>query len=183
MSSAKRPHNRDVAQRLALAILATAASAVALAAQVQPVVVVTPSTAEFVIPVVHEGPWRWYRTDTSDNAREFRWELGVKSRSGDYQFGFSIFKYPGSKERTGSLADLLNAGQASLWKVGPSGEGTLIEGAKVSALADRGGIVIRLSDPASVRLVFGDRPAAARAFAETPDADHQSQDIAVEYRQ
>jgi hypothetical protein len=43
--------------------------------------------------------------------------------------------------------------------------------------------VIRLSDPASVRLVFGDRPAVAKALAETPDSSRESQEVAIEYRQ
>ena len=144
---------------------------------------VTALVAEFFIPVAHEGPWRWARAETSDNALEFRWEISLKSRDAEYQFGFSMFKFPGSKERAGNLAELLKAGQASLWRIASHGGGSLVAGAKVSATAGDGGIVIRVSDPASVRLLFGGRLAVATAFAQTPDSSRAPQEVSIQYRE
>jgi hypothetical protein len=43
--------------------------------------------------------------------------------------------------------------------------------------------VIRVSDPAAVRLLFGDRPAVAKAHSRTPDTSPESQDVSIEYRE
>jgi hypothetical protein len=173
----------NVLRALVFALVGSAATAVALGAALQATGVVTPLGAEFLIPVAHDGPWRWARSETPDNVREFRWEISVKSRDAEYQFGFSMFKFPGSKEGAGNLAELLKAGQASMWRIVSDGAGSLVEGAKVSATAGEGGIVVRVSDPASVRLLFGDRPAVAKAFAQTPDSSPESQEVSIEYRE
>jgi hypothetical protein len=78
---------------------------------------------------------------------------------------------------------MLRAGQASLWKIGPDGGGSLVEGAMVSAAAGAGRVVIRLSDPASLRLLFGDRPAVAKVLTRTPDSSTESHEVSIEYRQ
>jgi hypothetical protein len=173
----------NVLRALVLTLVGSAAAAVALGAELQATGVVTPLVAEFLIPVAHEGPWRWARAHTPDNALEFRWELSVMSRDAEYQFGFSMFKFPGSKEGAGNLDELLKAGQASLWRIASDGGGSLVQGAKVSATAGNGGIVVRVSDPASLRLLFGDRPAVATAFAKTPDSSRESQEVSIEYRE
>jgi hypothetical protein len=43
--------------------------------------------------------------------------------------------------------------------------------------------MIRLSDPASVRLLFGDRPAVAKVLTRTPDSSTESHEVSIEYRQ
>jgi hypothetical protein len=144
--------------------------------------VVTALAAEFSIPVAHEGPWRWDRSETPDNALEFRWEVSVKSKDEEYQFGFSLFKFPGSKEGAGNLDELLKAGQASLWKIGSDGGGSLVQGASVSATAVGGRVVVRVSDPASVRLLFSHRPPMAKVLTKTPDSSQESYEVSIEYR-
>jgi hypothetical protein len=172
----------NVLRTIVLALVGSAAAAIAVGAELQPTGVVTALVAEFSIPVVHEGPWRWARANTPDNNLEFRWELSVKGRDAEYQFGFSLFKYPGSKEGAGDLADLLKAGQASLWKIASDGGGSLVPGAIVSATAGDGRVVVRVSDPASVRLLFGDRPAVANLLTRTPDSSPESHQVSIEYR-
>ena len=165
------------------ALVGSAAAAIAFGAELRSTGVVTGQVAEFSIPVAHEGLWRWARAETGDNVLEFTWELGVKKSDGEYQFGFSLFKFPGAVEGTGNLDELLRAGQASLWKIGPDGGGSLVEGAMVSSTADAGRVVIRLSDPASVRLLFGDRPAVAKVLTRSPDSSPGSHEVSIEYRQ
>ena len=113
---------------------------------------------------------------------EYEWQLDVKSKGEEYQFGFSFYKFPGSKERTGSLAELLKAGQASLWKMSPEGAGSAVEGARVSATAGDRRIVIKLSDPAYVRILFGDRPPIAKFVTRTPDGSRDVHEVSIEYR-
>ena len=173
----------NVGRAIILALVGSAAAASAFGAELRYTGVVTGQVAEFSIPVAHEGPWRWARAKTGDNVLEFTWELGVKKSDGEYQFGFSLFKFPGTVEGAGNLDELLRAGQASLWKIGQDGGGTLVEGAMVSATADAGRVVIRLSDPASLRLLFGDRPAVAQVLTRTPDSSTESHEVSIEYRQ
>ena len=173
----------NVVRAMILALVGSAAAAIAFGPEPRSPVVVTGQVAEFSIPVTHEGPWRWARAKTLDNVLEFMWDLSVKSSDGEYQFGFSLFKFPGTAEGAGNLDELLRAGQASLWKIGPDGGGSLVGGTMVSATADAGRVVIRLSDPASVRLLFGDRPAVAQLLTRTPDSSPESHEVSIEYRQ
>ena len=172
--------NLNVLRSIALTLVGSAAAAVAVGAELQATGVVTPRGAEFSFPAAHEGPWRWARTTTLDNALEFRWEVGLKNSAGEYQFGYSFHKFPGSKEGVGSLSALLNAGQASLWKL-DSGGASLVKSARVSATAVNGRVVIRLSDLPSLRLLFGERPPVVKAFSRTPER-FEFHDVSVEYR-
>ena len=172
----------NAVRAIVLTLVASAAAAIAFGAELRPTGVVTGLVAEFSIPVAHEEQWRWARARTSDNVLEFSWELSIKSSDGEYQFGFSLFKFPGVTEGAGNLDELLKAGQASLWKIGPDGAGSLVEGAMVSATADAGRVVIKLSDPASVRLLFGDRPAVAKVLTRTPDSSAESHEVSIDYR-
>ena len=173
--------NLNVLRSIALTLVGSATAAVAVGAELQATGVVTPLGAEFSIPAAHEGPWRWARTTTLENALEYRWEVSVKNRAGEYQFGFSFYKFPESKEGVGTLSALLNAGQASLWKLESDGGASLVENARVSATAVDGRVVVRLSDLPSVRLLFGERPSAVKAFSRTPERS-ESHDVSVEYR-
>lgn len=152
-------------------------------AELKPTIIVTADTAEFSIPVSRQESWRWYREETSDNSLEYRWEVSVMGRDGEYQCGFSLFKYPGRKEETGSLKALLIAGQASLWKADPDGGASMLRDVNVSATAGDGFVLVRLSDPASVRLLFGNRPTTAKVKTRTPDSDDTSCTVSIRYRE
>jgi hypothetical protein len=143
---------------------------------------VSTQTAEFSFPVPRPKSWRWARAETDDNALEFRWEFVIRSGVDSYQCGFSLFKYPGSRAASGSLGALLKAGQASLWKQQPDGSSALIKAAKVSATAGDGCVIIRVSDPASIHLLFGHRPAGAMAQSRMPDADNATVAVPIRYR-
>jgi hypothetical protein len=171
---------------LRTALVLVALSPVAASApgsDILPTGVVTARAAEFSIPVAHKGPWRWSCAETADNTLEFNWAVSIKSASREYQFGFSFFKYPGTKEKAGPLDDLLRAGQASLWRIGSDGGGSMVRGPVVSATRRGGQVLIRLSDPAWVRLLFGDRPAVAQVLTKTADSPLQAREVAIEYRQ
>jgi len=172
---------------LRVAVLALAWSAVAvtpsLGAALKPVVVVTASSAEFSFPVPHQDSWHWGRSNTPENALEYRWELCVRGRGGEYQFGFSLYRFPKAKENGGSLEALLKAGQASIWKLEPDGGASVVADATVSATPGDGCVVIRVSDPASVRLLFGNRPTIAKALTRMPDRQDESYAVSISYRE
>ncbi len=171
----------NILRSIVLTLVGSATAAVSVGAELQATGVVTAVGAEFSIPVTHEGPWRWARNQTPENALEFSWEVSVKNKVGEYQFGFSFYRFPGSKEGVGTLSALLKAGQASLWKRESNGEASLVESASVSATAVDGRVVVRVSDPASVRLLFGERPPVVKALSKTPERS-ESHEVSIEYR-
>src|SRR6266496_3657454 len=71
-----------------------------------PGAVVRTQMAEFSIPVGSTRWWRWARRETEDNKLEYRWEVAITSGAESYRLGFSLFKFPGRRERAGSLRDL-----------------------------------------------------------------------------
>jgi hypothetical protein len=173
---------------LRLAFVAGVASACArplprpFVAASSPSGLVTPACAEFSIPVSRGQRWHWARPTTRANASEFRWEIGVTTVYGEFQFGFSSFKYPGAKQGSGDLADLLKEGQASVWKRDPRGGLVLVRDASVSVSASNGGVTIRVLDPVTLRLLFAGQPSRATVVTRTPDAGEASIEIPISYR-
>ena len=174
------PHMTSL--RLAAVGLFLTSSSIA-PADTQATGVVTARSAEFSIPVTHNGLWRWNRTQTPDNDLEYRWQVAVSSQGVEYEFGFSLFKFPGSAEGVGDLAQLLKVGQASLWRRRPSDGGSLVTGAGVSVFVRDGGLVVRVPDAATVRMLFADRPPTVKIFTMTPDSGDESKKIAISYRE
>jgi len=171
---------------LKIAVLVLVLSAVAatpsLGAALKPAVLVTANSAEYSFPLPHQDSWRWNRNETPENALEYRWELSVRGKDGEYQFGFSLYRFPKSKEETGSIEALLHTGQVSIWKLEPDGGSSVVTDAKVSAKAGNGRVVIMVSDPASVRLLFGNRPTMAKALTRMPDREDESHAVSITYR-
>ena len=186
-----RINNRGLMNRgdwLRVAFVAGVASACARpvappsVAAASPSGVVTPTCAEFSIPVPRGQRWHWARPTTKPNASEFRWEIGVTTVYGEFQFGFASFKYPGAKEGSGDLADLLKEGQASVWKREPTVGAVVVREASVSVSASNGGVTIRVGDPVTLRLLFAGQPSRATVITRTPDVGETSIEIPISYR-
>jgi hypothetical protein len=144
---------------------------------------VSANAAEFSIPLA--GPtntrWNWYLNATSEDALEYQWGIRVRASDSEYEFGFLLFKFPGSSAATGSLEDLLKAGQATVWKNGSDGSSSAILDARVSVSARDGALLVRITDPAVVHRIFGGHPATARAVSKTPGAAETTREVAILY--
>ena len=171
---------------LKFAVLVLVWSAVAttpsLGAALKPVVLVTANSAEYSFPVPHPDSWRWNRIETPENALEYRFELSVSGKDGEYQFGFSLYRFPKSKEEVGSIEALLRTGQVSIWKLEPDGGSSVVTDANLSATVGTDCVVIKVLDPASVRLLFGNRPTTAKALTRIPGSEDGSRSVSVIYR-
>src|SRR4029077_4370172 len=88
---------------------------------------VGPAQARFVIPVPDKKVWSWYLPNTPANQEEYRWTVKVANNGKSYGFGFSLYTRGGQKTASGTLAQLLNAGQVNLWSLTKAG-GSVIEG-------------------------------------------------------
>ena len=143
---------------------------------------VTATYAEFQIPFQPpaNGVWTWNRTDTPDNAGEYSWTVTAKNGTGQYSFGFYLYKLPGSRETRGHMQDLLRAGQTSVFKEDAEGRGEILPDAKLAVTVENAAIVLRITNPDLVRLIFRDRPETAAIHSRTPAADYQI--VRVTYR-
>lgn len=154
-----------------LVVVAFAGSAVAAGMATG---IVTEKEAVFRFPTVHDGPWRWHATNTPDDRLEYSWEIRTPGSDGkNYAFGFMLFKIPGRKEGYGPLGMLLFEGQESLWMEDAEGRGAVIEGAALTAHDENGTVVIRLADPAYLRMLFGSKPPKVKAMAWINGEKHE----------
>ena len=147
---------------------------------------VGPSEARIVIPVEPQaGPWRWNAPDTPENRREYGWQVELADSTGTawrYQFGFSHFKAPGATSGSGSLADLLAAGQATIWERTPTGGGQAVAWGRVHvrALGDSA-VVLSIIDPATLERLFASRPTTATVLTATPGRPEERMPLALTY--
>jgi hypothetical protein len=149
----------------------------------EPSGVVTAGAAEFRIPLQRPANdvWTWNRAETADNASEYSWAVTAKSAATQYFFGFFLYKFPGSREAHGSIQDLLKAGQNSVFREEADGHGGLLTDAKVEVTVEDKAIVVRLTNPELVRLIFRDRPETVEIHSRTPAADYAV--VRVTYRE
>ena len=136
---------------------------------------VTATAAEFKIPLQRptNGVWIWNRADTPDNASEYSWTVTAKNGTAQYSFGFYLYKFPGSREERGQVQDLLKAGQASVFKEDSEGRGEMLPDAKVAVTVEDAAILVRITNPGLVRLIFGGRPETVAIHSRTTTADFE----------
>ena len=134
---------------------------------------ITATVAEFKIPFQPPANdvWTWNHADTPDNAGEYSWTVIAKNGTAQYSFGFYLYKLPGSREARGHIQDLLKAGQASVFKEDAEGRGEILPDAKVAVTVENSAIVVRITNPDLVRLIFRDLPDTAAIHSRTPAVD------------
>jgi hypothetical protein len=169
-------------QIAAIAMVLLVGRAMPSSGQIKSSGIVTSSSAEFRIPLTRPTPgvWTWYAAATKDNALEYSWEMSVGNGGGSYDFGFYLYKFPGSHETHGRLEDLLLAGQMSAWESNVEGQGKILREAKIAVSVENDAILIRIADPVLVRVMFHDRPATVNVHTRTPDATFET--LPVTYR-
>lgn len=164
---------------------------------------VTGKEAVFRFPAPHDGPWHWHTPDTPDDRLEYGWELRTPGSDGKrYAFGFMLFKIPGEKEGYGPLNMLLFTGQESLWTEDEYGRGSVIEGVNLTVetnpdrivlrpdnpaegtpahpASSQDMVVIRLTDPVYLRLLFDSKPPTVKATIWA-DGKKNEFDVPVSY--
>jgi hypothetical protein len=122
--------------------------------------IVKSDEARFTLPAPQRPEWKWRQPETKENAQEYRMDVSVKNGSSEYTFGFYLWKRRGQKAGTGSLSDLLEAGQKSVFERSTSARGfSLVPdgGIKVSEIGDT--LLITISGRKNVARLFSGRPA------------------------
>jgi hypothetical protein len=114
---------------------------------------VTGELALCKIPITPEDTYKYFRNSTSDNVSEYDCDISV----GQYRFGFSLFKFPGSKEQKGSIETVLRSGQTTIWRTeGNSFSAVEGHGLEMRYLAPF--LVAEITNPSTIDLLFKEHP-------------------------
>jgi hypothetical protein len=111
------------------------------------------------LPLIDRATWEWDQALASDGDLEYKWTGTLTNAGEQYEVGFFKWKSPGSSPQSGTFEQLLQAGQASIFRLDPNGgPSTLVQSGQVAALRDADSVVIRVNDPASLALLTSGRP-------------------------
>ncbi len=129
--------------------------------------------AAFYFPITNNEKWVWYRKSIADNALEYSWEVIIDSTRNTYKFGSYLFKFPNHPQKEGSLEQLLQDGQISVFEsvVMPDG-GT--SGSSREDLVIRAGIIdqwliVTFKDSKTFSTILNDKPKKAQFVVRHPD--------------
>ncbi len=148
--------------------------------------VVQGNKATFIFPIIDNVEWSWFNKETKDNDLEYSWEVVLPGKEQSMKFGVFLFKYPGDKEQPGTLKQLLNEAQWSVFdqQSAPNGGTTskMLEDMKVSARIIDGGVVVGITDKATFERAFSSHPEKAQLLIRTPFDSPFSCDASIEYK-
>jgi hypothetical protein len=150
------------------------ATAVVASADTAASVVVSPTEARIVVPLsrVPAGPWHWNLASTPDNQLEYQWIVSVPGREGIFDLGYTTFKMPGSKPRSGNLRGLVREGGVQVFLESQS---------NVETVGADTGIPLRVEvEPDRLVFVLRGRDAVQRVFGLHPGQATVSRMIATE---
>ena len=143
--------------------------------------VVKRDEARFTLPVHARAEWRWRLPETAPNAREYRMDVSLLNEGREYTFGYYLWKRAGARPGSGSLSDLIKAGQESVFERSRPGLFGIVRDGGVSVKADGGGLVIEVRGRKNVERLFSGRPAEVTFKIEVPDGSPVSKIVAVNY--
>ena len=141
-------------------------------------VTVTRNLVEVRLPLEQQAgaTWKWNRAETPDNGCEYMWQASVANGGAKYSFGFYLYKFPGAIPASGSLAGLIKAGQASVFRE----SGDLVQNAVVKVSTEDGHVVLRISDRNLIQVMFGSRPETVTINTRAVGSNFEV--VKVEYR-
>jgi hypothetical protein len=133
--------------------------------------VVTAAEATFTIPIGTRPVWQWNLRSTPQGHREYQWEVGdVAERA----YGFSLFRAPGAAPGQGNLAQLLAAGQNSVWEGTRDGGGRHVGTVRVRPTSGSSAVEIVVVEKEAIDKLWAMRPQTVQVVTRTPDlGDHK----------
>jgi len=143
---------------------------------------ITKTEAQFVLPVPIRPEWKWRRPETEDNAQEYRMSVAVENDGGKYSFGFYLWKRAGAQSQSGTLAELIKAGQTSVFGRTAAGMNTIIREAGIKSKLDKNTLIITVRGQKNVERLFSGRPAEVTFDIRVPDEVPIARTVAVAYQ-
>ena len=143
---------------------------------------VSKSEAVFVLPVDTRDKWTWQRADTRPNAQEYRMDVTLKNEDKEYTFGFYLWRRAGARSGSGSLKDLIAAGQKSLFERSESRLMTIIHGADVKVKVNDNRLEISVHKSDDLKRLFSGHPTEATFKIKYPDSPEAIQKVPIVYQ-
>ena len=109
--------------------------------------VVSDDEAVFVFPISSKDTYEW--NAASDNALEY----SCMAVFGDYSFGYTLFKHPASNPASGSINELLSAGQCNAWE-----SREYMKNVTVTIKYENENLVVTLEDKDLIQELFAEKP-------------------------
>ena len=137
--------------------------------------------ARFTLPAPQRPEWRWRKSETPGNAREYMISVKVTNEGKEYSFGFYLWKRAGAMQGRGNLSSLIEAGQESLFERTPNGHMVIVRDAGVKVRTDGQHLIINVSGRKNVERLFSGRPAEVKIEKAILDEPPTSQTVPVTY--
>jgi hypothetical protein len=142
--------------------------------------------AAFVFPIMDADELTWFNKETMDNELEYSWEVLLPGEKQSLKFGAFLFKYPGEKEKVGSLKQLINEAQWTVFdqKLTPNGRTTskMLDDMKVALKIVDGGVVVGITEKVTFDKAFTNHPEKAQFVIRTPSDPPFTCDTSIEYQ-
>lgn len=143
--------------------------------------IVKPEEAQFTMAAPQRPEWKWRQPYTKDNTQEYRMDVSVKNAGNEYTFGFYLWKRGDGRPGQGTLTELLEAGQKSVYeRSGSARSFSLVQdgGVKITERGDT--LVITISGRKNVARLFSGRPAYVTLKLAVP-GESRSNLVPVKY--
>ena len=138
--------------------------------------IVTNSVALFRVPIKPRKTYKYFQKTTPDNDLEYECDISL----GRYTFGFFLFKFPGSKQQTGSIEKVLGSGQSSIW-VRKGNSSSAVEGYGLSVRYSVPYIVLKIANPLTIDALFKEHTSRCSFKIIGFDAPKNDGEIEIEY--
>jgi len=142
--------------------------------------------AAFVFPITEDEKWVWFKKETKDNELEYSWEVLVPGEKQSLIFGAFLFKYPGQKEKSGTLKQLIDEAQWTVFdqRAIPNGGTTseMLEDLKIVVKILDGSVVVGITNKATFDRAFANHPKTAHFVMRTTIDAPFTCDASIEYR-
>ena len=144
--------------------------------------VVQRDRARFTLPITNRAEWNWRLPETPFNAREYRMDVSVNNGGREYTFGYYLWKRIGVRPGSGSLTDLIKAGQESVFERSQTSLFGIVRDGGVTVKPEGNAIVIEVRGRKNVERLFSGRPVQVTFKVETPGGTPFSKTVAVNYQ-
>ncbi len=135
--------------------------------QIQCEAIVQNQKAKFTFPLPDKKEFTWNQSQSEDNYLEYIWQVSLEGTNPQYNYNFGVFlfKYPGAKEKSGSLKRLFSMAQFSVWEMATS---RVRADLPIEVIIENDKITILAADSATIRALFSNKPTIAHFVVHTP---------------
>jgi mannose-6-phosphate isomerase-like protein (cupin superfamily) len=144
--------------------------------------VVRRDEARFTLPLPARTEWKWRLPETPSNAREYRMDVTVVNGGREYTFGYYLWKRAGARPGSGSLTDLIKAGQESVFERSQRQLFGIVRDGGVSVKSEGSAVVIEVRGRKNIERLFSGRPAEVTFKVETLGGAPFSKTVTVNYQ-